>query len=191
MQRILTILFLFLFSFVSFSQININNNSPFNSPNYLIDSVLLGCGISASNQSFQGDPMQLGFFDASSTSLAIDKGIVMSTGDIAILDPGFTGLVFDPLNTVTDPDLLNVANSVPPLLPSPYTNSFNVTGIYDVAILEFDFIATSDTLSFDYIFGSQEYFEFENTQYNDVFGFFLSGPGINGSYSSPSYHPNG
>ena len=84
-----------------------------------------------------------------------------------------------------------MANSVPPLLPSPHTNSFTVSSINDVAVLEFDFIPTSDSLSFNYVFGSEEYFAFENSQYNDVFGFFLSGPGISGPYSSPSYHPNG
>ena len=40
-------------------------------------------------------------------------------------------------------------------------------------------------------FGSSEYFEWENTQYNDVFGFFISGPGISGPYSSPPGFPNG
>ena len=34
------------------------------------------------------------------------------------------------------------------------------------------------------MFGSQEYFAYENTQYNDVFGFFLSGPGIAGPYAN-------
>ncbi|MFL2574218.1 MAG: choice-of-anchor L domain-containing protein [Flavobacteriales bacterium] len=53
------------------------------------------------------------------------------------------------------------------------------------------FVPTSDSLSFRYVFGSQEYFAFENSQYNDVFGFFLSGPGITGPYSSPAFHPNG
>jgi gliding motility-associated-like protein len=90
-------------------------------------------------------------------------------------------------NTVTDPDLLAVANSVPGMIGQ----TFSVSSIHDVAILEFDFIPTSDSLKFRYAFGSQEYFAFENTQYNDVFGFFLSGPGIAGPWTAPAAFPNG
>ena len=39
-------------------------------------------------------------------------------------------------------------------------------------------------MEFRYAFGSQEYFAFENTQYNDMFGFFLSGPGIAGPWAN-------
>ena len=166
-------------------------NSPYDSPVYLIDNVLLGGGVTASNHNYQGDSVQIAFFDATNTSLGINTGIVMATGEVSVLDPSFTSTFPILPNTVTDPDLLNVANSVPPLLPSPHTNSFTVSSINDVAVLEFDFIPTSDSLSFNYVFGSEEYFAFENSQYNDVFGFFLSGPGITGPYSSPSYHPNG
>ena len=147
--------------------------------------------MTASNYNYQGDSVQIAFFDATNTSLGINTGIVMATGEVSVLDPSFTSTFPILPNTVTDPDLLNVANSVPPLLPSPHTNSFTVSSINDVAVLEFDFIPTSDSLSFNYVFGSEEYFAFENSQYNDVFGFFLSGPGISGPYSSPSYHPNG
>ena len=132
-----------------------------------------------------------GYFDATNTSLGINSGIVMATGDILVLDPFYTGFGAIISNIATDPDLLNVANSVPPLLPSPFTNSFTVGSINDVAVLEFDFVPTSDSLSFQYVFGSEEYFAFENSQYNDVFGFFLSGPGITGPFSSPAFHPNG
>ena len=69
--------------------------------------------------------------------------------------------------------------------------AFTVSSINDVAVLEFDFIPTSDSLRFRYVFGSQEYFGFENTSYNDVFGFFLSGPGIAGPWTAPAIHPNG
>jgi len=54
---------------------------------------------------------------------------------------------------------------------------------FDAAILEFDFIPQSDTLKFNYIFGSEEYPEYVNSGYNDVFGFFISGPGIAGPFT--------
>ena len=190
MKNIISVFFL-LFSFISYAQITVDISAPYDSPTFLIDDVLLGGGVTASNHSYQGDSVQIGYFDATNTSLGINTGIVMATGEVSVLDPLFTSTFPFLPNTVTDPDLLNVANSVPPLLPAPHTNSFTVSSINDVAILEFDFIPTSDSLSFNYVFGSEEYFAFENSQYNDVFGFFLSGPGINGPFSSPSYHPNG
>ena len=176
----------FLFSFILFnitseSQISVDRTFPYDSPVYLIDNILLGGGIVASNYSFEGDSMQIGFFNAINTNLGLDSGIVLSTGDIANLVPGNLSFI-NPSNVVTDPDLLNVANSVPALIGQ----SFTVSSINDVAKLEFDFIPTSDTITFRYVFGSQEYFAFENTQYNDVFGFFLSGPGINGPYANNS-----
>lgn len=187
-------IFSLIFSFISllvYTQITIDNNAPYDDPTYLINDVLLGGGIIASNHSYQGDSVQIGYFDATNTNLGINSGIVMATGDILVLDPFYTGFGATISNIVTDPDLLNVANSVPPLLPSPFTNSFTVGSINDVAVLEFDFVPTSDSLSFEYVFGSEEYFGFENSQYNDVFGFFLSGPGISGPFSSPAFHPNG
>ena len=188
MKKIISItsVFLLLFQY-SFAQIIIDKTSPYNSPAWLIDNILLGGGIVASNHSYQGDSMQIGFFNAIVSNLGLDSGIVMATGDIDLLDPNFTGFGANPANIVTDPDLLTVANSVPPLIGQ----TFSVSSINDVAVLEFDFIPTSDTVRFRYVFGSQEYHTFENTQYNDVFGFFLSGPGITGPYSSPPNHPNG
>lgn len=160
------------------SQIVIDNTPPNNSPVWLIDNVLLGGGVTASNHAYQGDPVQIGWFNAVNTNLGIDSGIVMCTGDIQELVPfGGGGASFT--NTVTDPDLLAVASSVPGMIGQ----SFTVSSVNDIAILEFDFIPTSDSLKFRYAFGSEEYFTFENTQYNDVFGFFLSGPGIAGPWS--------
>ena len=91
------------------------------------------------------------------------------------------------MNNIDDPDLLDLANSVPGLIGQ----NFNVTSVNDVAILEFDFVPVSSYLSFKYVFASQEYFAYENTQFNDVFGFFISGPGIVGPYDSPAAFPDG
>ena len=145
------------------SQIVIDNNPPYNTATYLIDNVLLGGGVIATNHSFQGDPSQIGWFDGSNSNLGIDTGIVLSSGDVADIvgpndSPGsfFIGnfdLPGDPtLDVVIDPAVTN-----------------------DAAVLEFDFVPTSDTLKFKYVFGSEEYLEYVAT-INDAFGFFLSGP---------------
>ena len=62
-----------------YSQINVNNTSPYNSPITLIDSILLGGGVVSSNHSFQGDAIQIGYFNAINTNLNMDSGIVLST----------------------------------------------------------------------------------------------------------------
>lgn len=54
--------------------------------------------------------------------------------------------------------------------------AFTPSSIHDEVILEFDFIPTGPTMSFDYIFGSQEYGTYEYSSYNDIFGFYVSGP---------------
>ena len=187
MRKLFYIILVLCTYFNSMSQIVISNNSPYNNIVYLVDSLLLGNGVVATNHSYQGDPMQIGFFDAYNTSINFDSGVVFGTGDINLLDPNFTGTVIEPTNSVSDPDLLTVANSVPPLIGQTFT----VSSINDVSIIEFDFIPYSDSLYFTYVFGSSEYFSWENTEFNDVFGFFLSGPGISGPYDSPIYHPNG
>lgn len=65
----------------------------------------------------------------------------------------------------------------------PDLNSLGPTNVTNGVILEFDFVATGDTMNFSYIFASSEYSGFTCTSFNDVFGFFLSGPGISGPYS--------
>ena len=184
MRVLLLLIFIHKFCF---SQIILDNNNPYDSPQWLIDNILLGSGVTASNHQYFGDSAQIGWFDATNTSLGIDEGIILATGEYKLLDPNYVPQFLILPNVTTDPDLLNVANSVPSLIGQTFT----VSSINDVAKLEFDFVPKSDTIKFRYVFGSQEYFGWENTQYNDVFGFFLSGPGIIGPYSSPAFHPNG
>jgi len=54
------------------------------------------------------------------------------------------------------------------------------TESFDACILELDVIVDTDELVFDYSFGSDEYPEFVDNQVNDIFAFFISGPGIDG-----------
>ena len=110
MNKFLT--FFILFNVLTFTQINaqitVDNNNPNDNPVFLIDNVLLGGGVVASNHSYMGDSIQIGYFDGSNSNLGLGSGIVLSTGDINLLDPNFAGFgdFIDVVPAVTDPDLL-------------------------------------------------------------------------------------
>ena len=48
----------------------------------------------------------------------------------------------------------------------------------DACKFEFDIIPDGDTLRFDFTFASEEYLEYVCSNFNDAFGFLISGPGI-------------
>jgi gliding motility-associated-like protein len=109
---------------------------------------------------------------AATTQLGFTGGIIIAAGNAAdAIGPNNSGSNGAAMGTGSDPDLQ--------LLIPAHT-------VYDKAILEFDFVPISDTVRFRYVFGSEEFDEFCNSNYNDVFGFFISGPGINGPFSNNS-----
>lgn len=115
---------------------------------------------------------------ADSGNLGLGKnvyGLLLSTGKTEVaFGPNNTGLATDvtmtPIPAIEDdPDLYILSNG--------YT-------VRNVSVLEFDFVAVGNTVSFDYVFLSEEYPEYSFSAFNDAFGFFLSGPSINGSFSN-------
>ena len=143
----------------------------------LVNDVLLGEGVSASNITYNGQPaaglisLHNGFFDATGTNFLIEEGAVMATSGINIIN----GNADQTENFQNDPDLVAISG-------------FNMN---NCAVIEFEFTVDSDSVVFDYIFASEEYPGFTCSSFNDAFGFFLSGPGISGPYSSPAGYPDG
>ncbi|HRI26972.1 MAG TPA: choice-of-anchor L domain-containing protein [Chitinophagales bacterium] len=145
------------------------------SPYYLVQQVLLGGGcLSVSNVQYTGHPDALGYFEQTpNLSIGFAEGVMITTGynSIAYGPNNDTGST-EPgggVGTPGDPDLDDILDggSIP-------------TESYDAAVLEFDFVPSTDNISFRYVFGSEEYLEFVGTGFNDVFAFFISGPGIAG-----------
>ncbi|MEI6124030.1 MAG: choice-of-anchor L domain-containing protein [Bacteroidota bacterium] len=146
-------------------------------PTQLVQQVLVGGGVSISNATFNGSgasisSTMIGRFQTAGTAttqLGFTGGIIIASGNAnGAIGPNSSGSNGAMMATGSDPDLQL-------LLPS-YT-------IYDKAVLEFDFVPISDTIKFRYVFGSEEFDEFCNSSFNDVFGFFVSGPGITGPFS--------
>jgi gliding motility-associated-like protein len=143
------------------------------SPTQLVQNVLLGSGIVATNITYTGDAFARGTFNGTASNVGLASGVILSSGDIsnAIGPNNQTGVsTSNGLNGDSDLDQI-----------------MNPTMSYEASILEFDFIPTSDTVKFRYVFGSDEYMEFVSTfpgGINDGFGFFISGPGITGPFSN-------
>lgn len=149
--------------------------------------TLLGDGVDAFNITFSGDPMQLGFLTGGAgTIFPLDSGIVLACADTENLEDDLGNDLFG-TGISGDQDLLDIANSVPGLIGQ----NFSVSAVNDIATLEFDFTTAGDSLKFNYSFGSDEYLEWVNSSFNDVFAFFLSGPGIAGPYDAPAEFPDG
>lgn len=129
---------------------------------------LVGPGVEVISATYSGDPSSKGIFAATGTSLPMTNGVVLSTGYVT----NIAGNASAQASTSTsggsnDPDLKTLVN-----------NCANC--VKDVAYLEFQFKAIGTEINFDFVFGSEEYPEYVCSSYNDVFGFFISGPGITG-----------
>ena len=117
------------------------------------------------------------------------NGIVLTTGK--------TSDIPAPLGTPTTPPPLMdefYADCTPGLVQqdgtcSTFVNDLAVLadaqGYYNATILEFDFVTVHTSVTFRYVFGSEEYnngvdSNYQCTEFNDKFGFLISGPGISG-----------
>jgi gliding motility-associated-like protein len=166
-----------------FGQLAINATM---TPAQLVQNILVQGGLSISNITFTGSTggsgggfSQIGSFTNGNTSyLGLTSGIVLSSGYVIhVAAPGnSTGNMSDATGAAGDADLAHL-NS---LITGATASTF------DAAVLEFDFVPTYNTISFSYVFGSEEYPDYVCSTFDDAFGFFLSGPGINGPYSNNS-----
>jgi len=175
MNKIYITILLLILSYGASAQIEMTgSNTPPYDPISLISDQFFGEGVEVVNITYNGMDASVGYFSNGMSSIGIENGILLSTGSVeskgADVGSDQSGLIeasVDNGSSTIDVDL----------------STFTSQSIFNVTQYVIEFIPSSDTISFRYVFASEEYPEFVCSDYNDVFGFFVSGPGINGPYS--------
>ncbi len=147
---------------------------PFSAEDLIRDVFIGGDCFDVSNITFSGDPIQIGKFTGGATGVSIDEGIFLCTGTgQQILGPNngsSNGSQINLFSNFSDNDLKTMVGQA-------------AVTIRDRVVIEFDFRPTKNAVQFEYVFASEEYCEYVGSIYNDVFGFFISGPGISGPFA--------
>ncbi len=169
-KKIFTLLAITFFTFQLHAQSSLYVDTTITVDQMLMDFFDGSC-VTISNTSFTGDQASRGYFQGANTTVGLPGGIVLSSGlaTTASLpnNSAGTGTSGNTSGSSVDPDLQGLTT----------TNN----NIWDAAIIEFDLISsTSDSFYFSYSFASEEYPEYVCSGFNDVFGFFVSGPNPDG-----------
>ena len=145
-------------------------------PEWLVRNVLLESGVTVSNVRFNGssDVIQcnsIGYFETgdSPTNLGIEAGLILATGGVSVA-VGPNDREDKIVRTTCGQYIDETLESI----------SYAPDSVFDMSVLEFDFVPWDSVVSFSYVFASEEYLEWVGSFYNDVFGFFVTGPNPEG-----------
>lgn len=122
---------------------------------------LVGPGVTVSNVVYTGAADAKGAFSfADPTVVGVASGVILSSGNAHdVVGPNTSDSFSTDWQGAGDTQLDTL---------SGYPTR-------DAAVLEFDFVPAANQVSFQYAFASEEYSEWVNTQFNDVFQFAVNG----------------
>jgi Bacterial Ig-like domain (group 3) len=129
---------------------------------------LVGGGVTISNVTYTGSNNAAGAFTDTGPGSVVgfNDGIVLGSGSVqttasakGVEGPNQSDNNTTRNNTPGDPDLDTLSGKT----------------TFDAAVLQFDFVPQFSTVQFTYVFSSDEYNEFANTNFNDTFGFLING----------------
>lgn len=143
-----------------FTQLNVVSNSNASA----LAAKLVGSGVTITNATLNCPTGAAGTFATGPgiNEVGIREGVLLTSGNVSI--------AASPNNSPN----ATVNNGAPgnPVL----TALIPTFTTFDACMLEFDLEAIGNQVSFEYVFASEEYEEYYCTQFNDVFGFFVTGP---------------
>lgn len=136
----------------------------------LVNNFVLA-GVVTSNIQYTGTIGSLGtFYNGNSTNLGLSDGIIMTTGNLSG-------------TSISNPVTILASSTNGSSGCAELNNLLSGSLTYDASILEFDLIPSGNLLEFQYVFASEEYPEYVNSGYNDIFGFFINGSNpLGGNY---------
>ena len=122
--------------------------------------ALVGPGVAVSNARFTGDPAASGTFTGAAAEFSIASGVILSTGNVVDAHGPNEGDGWSTdHNRPGDNDLSQIVGAE----------------TFDAAVLEFDVVPVSNTMSIRFVFASEEYPEFVDSDFNDVLAIFVNG----------------
>jgi hypothetical protein len=165
--KVICLFFLFSFQLKSQTLIITQNDTPEEAAQMVHDMLVSG-GIQVFNVQFTGYPQSSGAFSGEAGN-GLSSGMLLTSGKaILAMGPNTSPGAGNNNGAVGDADLSVLADDV----------------TYDACVLDFDFIPSTESISLTFVFASEEYPEGVDANWNDAFGIFLSGPGIEGSFTN-------
>ncbi len=128
-----------------------------------IEENLFGFCVDVYDLNIIASPGSVGAFSYGGDDFGISQGVILSTGKAENAVGPNNSTCISSSHAASGDAILNTLNSE--LLT------------FDACVIQFDFIAASDNLlACEFIFASEEYPEYVDSWFNDIFGFFISEP---------------
>lgn len=131
---------------------------------------IFGAGVTVVGASYSGPSTSSAVYSNGGLAAGVTPsttGVILSTGDVR----NFTQSWGDPnRNAGTSTNTSGIDNN-------SQFNAIAGTRTYDAVWMDVDFIPTGNLMTIQFVFASEEYPEYVNSQFNDVFGVW-----VNGSY---------
>ena len=160
MKKYVYLLFsLLLFVEISYSQIKLSSVKV----DDWVKKNFTGQGVVVGNIKVKGYPLSTLSFTSTGNVLKLQKGLILSSGNsynIAGYNNSHnqSSTFGDVMKPEADQDLAGIIKGK----------------LYDICSIEFDFVPLDNSIQFNYQFGSDEYPEYVDSPYNDVFAFIIS-----------------
>uniref|UniRef100_UPI003983190E OmpA family protein n=1 Tax=Daejeonella sp. TaxID=2805397 RepID=UPI003983190E len=158
-KALLLILTIFIFTRFSNAQIRL---SAINVDDW-IKKNFSGQGVVIGNISHKGYPLSILSFTSTPGVLQVPKGLILSSGNSYNV-AGYNNS-HNQSSTFSDVAVPELDKDLSSLIKEK---------LYDICSIEFDFVPMDNSIQFNYQFGSDEYPEYVDSPYNDIFAFIVS-----------------